>query len=236
MISTIPKWAGELLESVVGQRAEVIHAKYLSPYLKKVRFRSNIAHMNFQIGYASVIRVNDIEYRNYTIAYHDIRTGILDIIFHLHDNGPGSQYAHNLNIGDQLYISNPRGRKIYQQKIKHQFFFGDETSLGLACSLLPMLKQNKHLFQFYLELDDENKEVPALLGLENYQIFPKDGSFSHEKWIADLPIFYDEEWLDASYILVGNVISIQTFRKVLKNKGAKRISAQGYWSQGKKGL
>lgn len=35
MISTIPKWAGELLESVVGQRAEVIHATYLSPYLKK---------------------------------------------------------------------------------------------------------------------------------------------------------------------------------------------------------
>ncbi|UZJ63658.1 siderophore-interacting protein [Sphingobacterium sp. KU25419] len=102
MISTIPKWAGELLESVVGQRAEVIHATYLSPYLKKVRFRSNIAHMNFQIGYASVIRVNDIEYRNYTIAYHDIGTGILDIIFHLHDNGPGSQYAHSLNIGDQL--------------------------------------------------------------------------------------------------------------------------------------
>ncbi|GEM63092.1 hypothetical protein SF1_10740 [Sphingobacterium faecium NBRC 15299] len=99
-----------------------------------------------------------------------------------------------------------------------------------------MLKQNKHLFQFYLELDDENKEVPALLGLENYQIFPKDGSFSQEKWIADLPLFYDETWLDASYILVGNVISIQTFRKVLKNKGAKRISAQGYWLQGKKGL
>lgn len=236
MISTLPKWAGGILESLVGQRAEVINTSYLSPHLKKVRFRSDIAHVNFQIGYASVLRVNEIEYRNYTIAYHNSKMGILDIIFHIHDNGPGSQYAHNLSIGDQLYISNPRGHKVYNPKIQRQFFFGDETSLGLACSMLPILKQNKHLFQFYLELDDANKDVPGLLGLENYRIFSKNKSFFNEKWIDELPIFQGEDWLHASYILVGNVNSIQTFRKALKKKGVKSISAQGYWLQGKKGL
>lgn len=183
MISTLPKWAGGILESLVGQRAEVINTSYLSPYLKKVRFKSNIDHMNFQVGYASVIRVNEIEYRNYTIAYYDRQMGIMDIIFHIHDNGPGSRYAAGLSIGDQLYISNPRGHKVYHPKIEHQFLFGDETSLGLACSMLPVLKQNNHSFQFYLELDDANKEIPELLGLENYHIFSKNGDFSNQKWI-----------------------------------------------------
>ncbi|WP_197086552.1 siderophore-interacting protein [Sphingobacterium sp. IITKGP-BTPF85] len=119
----------------------MIGTTYLSPHLKKVRFQSDLAKMNFQIGYASVIRVNEIEYRNYTIAYHDMQLGILDIIFHIHNNGPGSSYADTLSVGDHLYISSPRGHKVYNPKFQHQLLFGDETSLGLACSLLPTLKK-----------------------------------------------------------------------------------------------
>lgn len=236
MISTLPKWAGGILESLVGQRAEVIGTTYLSPHLKKVRFQSDLAKMNFQIGYASVIRVNEIEYRNYTIAYHDMQLGILDIIFHIHNNGPGSSYADALSVGDHLYISSPRGHKVYNPKFQHQLLFGDETSLGLACSLLPTLKKNNHSFQFYLELDDANREVPELLGLENCSIFPKNGSFSDAEWVDGLPIFHHENWLHASYTLVGNVTSVQAFRKALKRNGVNRITTQGYWLQGKKGL
>ncbi len=236
MISSIPKWAGGLLESLVGQRAEVLATTYLSPYLKKVRFQANISRMNFQIGYACVIRVNETEYRNYTVAYHDSREGILDIIFHIHGNGPGSEYAHSLSVGDQLYISSPRGHKIYDPKKQWQFLFGDETSLGLACSLLPFLKKNKHTFKFYLELDDINKNVPALLGLENYSIYPKNKLFYHEEWVRELPVCMDSRWIEANFVLTGNVKAIQTFRKVLKNNGASHLYAQGYWLQGKKGL
>lgn len=236
MISSIPKWAGGLLESLVGQRAEVVTSTYLSPYLKKVRFQANISRMNFQIGYASVIRVSETEYRNYTVAHHDTSTGTVDIIFHIHGNGPGSEYADSLTAGDELYISSPRGRKVYDPKVHQQLLFGDETSLGLACALLPTLKQSGHSFQFYLELDEANRDVPAMLGLENYNIYTKDGSFSDKKWIHGLPVFQNSDWAQASYILTGNVNSIQTFRKVLKNMDAGRIHAQGYWLAGKKGL
>ncbi|WP_270090827.1 siderophore-interacting protein [Sphingobacterium sp. SYP-B4668] len=236
MISNIPKWAGGLLESLVGQRAEVIATIHLSPYLKKVRFQANISRMNFQVGYASVIRVNETAYRNYTVAYHDSRAGILDIIFHIHGNGPGSEYAHSLRVGDQLYISSPRGHKVYDPRKQRQFLFGDETSLGLACSLLPFLKENKHTFAFYFELDDINKNVPASLGLENYSIYPKNQLFSDEERVRELPICVDSDWIDANFVLTGNVKAIQTFRKVLKNNGASHLYAQGYWLQGKKGL
>lgn len=236
MLSTIPKWMGDLFEDVLRPNVKIIQTSYISPQIKKIRFRGDISKMNFQIGYANVIRVSETEYRNYTVACHDREKGIFDIIFHLHGNGVGSQYIDSLEKNDELYISPPRGKKLYDPNIKQQFIFGDETSLGLACSLLPVLKQNQYQFQFYFELDGENKNVPELLGLENVTVYPKNGSFRNEKWINDLPLFKTSEWKTASFILIGNVKSVQTFRKVVKNNISGKITTQGYWLEGKKGL
>lgn len=98
------------------------------------------------------------------------------------------------------------------------------------------MKQNLHQFQFYFELDEENKNVPELLGLKNYTIFQKNGSFRNEKWINDLPIFRTPDWQTANFVLTGNVKSVQTFRKVLKNITTGKIFAKGFWLEGKNGL
>lgn len=235
MISSMPKWIGDWLEGAGGPRVKVIETFYITPTIKKIRFQGNISKMDFVLGGASVIRVSETEYRNYTIAYHNIEMGILEIIFHIHGNGKGSQYINTLKIGDELYISSPRGREAYNPKLKQHLIFGDETSLGLACSLLPILKQNQHYFQFYFELDEENKNAPKVLGLENYTVFPKNILFRSEKWISDLPVFKTLDWQATQFILTGNVQSVQTIRKVLK-KNSGKIFSQGYWLEGKKGL
>ena len=83
--------------------------------------------MNFQLGYANVIRVSETEYRNYTVAQHDIVEAILEIIFYIHGNGIGYRYINTLTKGNEIYIGLPRGRKEYDSKVKQQFIFGDET-------------------------------------------------------------------------------------------------------------
>lgn len=227
---------GDLFEGALRPNAKIIQTSYISPQIKKIRFQGDISKMNFQIGYANVIRVSETEYRNYTVSCYDKEMGIFDIIFHLHGNGVGSQYIDTLEKNDELYISPPRGKKLYDPNIKQQFIFGDETSLGLACSFLHILKQNQYQFQFYFELDRENENAPELLGLENFSVFPKNGSFGNEKWIKDLSLFKTHEWKTASFILTGNVKSVQTFRKVVKNNISGKITTQGYWLEGKKGL
>jgi len=192
--------------------------------------------MNFQVGYACVVRVSETEYRNYTVAYYDMKESTLDIIFHIHNKGGGSRYVENLETGDTIYVSEPRGKKLYDPAIKQQLVFGDETSLGLACSFLPFLKQNQQQYRFYFELAEENKDVPGLLGLENWTVFPKHGLFRNEKWINDLPFFKSPGWATAAFALTGNVNSVQAFRKVLKNNTKGKIFSQGYWLEGKKGL
>jgi NADPH-dependent ferric siderophore reductase len=237
MLSSTAKWVGDLLEGLVSPNLAVINISNISPSLKKIRFQGDISRMKFEIGYANVIRVSDTEFRNYTVAYYDTKAGVLDIIFHIHGNGIGSQFIATLIVGDQLRISIPRGQKQYNPKIKYQFIFGDETSLGLASSILPYLKKNEHQFQFYFELDDDNKHAPEFLGLENYQVFAKNGSFQNEEWINQLPLFNTTEWLTANFILTGNVKSIQKFRSVLKSKRPSgKILTKGYWLEEKKGL
>ncbi|MGN7783861.1 FAD-binding oxidoreductase [Niabella sp. 22666] len=214
----------------------VLETSYISPQIKKIRFQGNISKWNFQMGYASVVRVSETEFRNYTVFYHDKENGIFDIIFHIHGNGVGSKYIDTLQTNDELFISQPRGKVLYDPSIKQQFFFGDETSLGIAVALCSLLKSNNYKFQFYFELDEENKNVPELLELENYTVFTKNGSFINEKWVSNLPLFQTDEWSTANFALVGNAKSIQTFRKVLKYKNQGNIYSQGYWLEGKKGL
>ena len=236
MISSMPEWVGDLFGNALRPNMKILSVEYLSPQIKRVCFQGDISNMNFEIGYASVIRVTRTEYRNYTVAYHNKQEGLLDIIFNIHGKGPGSAYADNLKQGDEIFISNPRGKKFYDARVRKQVIFGDETVLGLACSFLPLLEHGNHEFQFCFELEEENKHIPHALGLKNYEVFPKDGSFSNEKWVSELPVLRTRHWLDASFALAGNVKSVQTFRKVLKYNNASKIASQGYWLEGKKGL
>jgi len=234
MISTIPKWLGDLFEGSLRPNVTVLTTSSISAHIKIIRFQGDLSKWNFQIGYAHVIRVSDTEYRNYTVAHYDIKAGVFDVVFHLHGNGVGCQYIDALERGDEIYISSPRGHKVYDPGVQKQVIFGDETSLGLACSFLSVLKN--HQYQFYFELDKENINVPQLLGIENCTVFPRKGLFLNEKWINDLPVFNSGEWKDANFILTGNVNSVRTFRKVVKTATKGKVFSQGYWLEGKKGL
>jgi len=236
MISSIPKWVTNLVSSSMLPNVKVLDVSAISPQIKRIRFQGNISKWHFVIGYACVIRVSETEFRNYTIAHYNMQNETFDIIFHIHGNGVGSRYIDNLKIGDEIFIGPPRGKKLYNKSGKQQLFFGDETSFGVASALLPLLKDNNQLFQFYFELDHANRNVPEQLGLENFTVFPKDNFFRNEKLIENLPVFQTKEWGAAYYILVGNAKSVQSFRKALKKLAKVNVYSQGYWLEGKKGL
>lgn len=236
MISSIPKWVSNLFGNAMLPNVKVIETSYISPQIKRIRFEGDISKWSFEIGYACVVRVSETEFRNYTVASHNKEKGIFDIVFHIHGNGVGSRYISALQTNDELFISAPRGKNLYDKNIRQQFFFGDETSLGVAFALLPLLKMNNHQFQFYFELDEVNKNMPKLFCLENYKVYLKDNSFRNEKWINNLPLFETSEWNLANFLLVGNVKSVQAFRNVLKHQTQGRIYSQGYWLEDKKGL
>lgn len=234
-----PKWLLDVVEKIFIPKLpmmEVRSTELLSPSVKRIRFSGDFKKLTFKPGSYMDIRVSDTEVRRYTVAFSDTKNGLMDFIVHLHGAHPGSLFMQRLNVGHKINTSTIKPHKCYSESAKKYVIFGDETSLALACSIFPVLKQNNDQFQFYFELDEENKNVPELLNLENYTVFPKDGSFRNEKWISNLPVIQEEKWKDAHFILTGNAKSVQSFRKVVRGNTAAKIIAHGYWLEGKNGL
>jgi len=193
--------------------------------------------MNFKLGYAVFIRINETEFRNYTPSFWDIENGILEILFHLHGPTSGSDFIRQLRENDVVRISMPRGRNQYDPAVKHYLLFGDETSLGLMVAFQNAFLKNHHLFQIYLELDKQNLALPKLLKLQNCLVFDKETTFKNPHLIEKLPVFEMPDWAKANLVLTGNAKSIQTFRKALKSSTMQgKIIAQAFWVEGKKGL
>lgn len=161
----------------------------------------------------------------------------MELIAHLHGEGCGSDFVRNLEAGDKINMNKPRNDRRYYDATADGFvILGDELSLGLARSILPLLKKNNQKFQFIFELADENKHVPELLELENSIVFPKRGSFRDEDWIKNLLAIQIPGWLEANFVLTGNVRSAQTFRRATKFLTMGRVYLHGYWVEGRKGL
>lgn len=235
---TAPKWIGNVMERLASRSMQVERTCYINTHILKIGFKGDLSGMDFQLGYAIAMRVSDTDFRNYTPSFVDVKKGILEIIFHLHSNGSvGRRYIEKLKAGNQVRLSIPRGQKQYNPKIKKQLIFGDETSLGLMMDFLSVLKKNKHHYQFYIELDEDNTNIPEILDLDNHIVFSKNDVFRNKEKIRELPIIKNEEWKNANIILTGNVTSLQNFRKVLKEHNHKgKIYVKGFWLEGKKGL
>lgn len=233
-----PKWLFDVVERLSPKlpSVEVADIQLLSPVLKKICFKGDFKNMAFITGCYIDFRVTDTDVRRYSPCNVDTENGYFELIAYLHGNGPGCKFMDALKIGEQVTITQPRGHKYYDASVDSYVIFGDETSLGLACSFMRVLKQNGHGFQFYLELDEENKEVPRLLNLENYSVFPKNGLFKKEGQISSLPFFKTSRPDAATFVLTGNAKSAQTFRKALKGTTGRKVFVQGYWLEGKKGL
>jgi len=234
-----PKWLFDTVDFFMSKLPllAVDETTYLSPSVKRIGLKGDFKDLHFPVGAFFDFRVTDTDARRYTVSHVNVEKNHLEFIAYIHGKGCGSDYMQQLEVGDTISLNKPRGeQKYYDKSAEKLVIFGDETSLALACSFLPVLKKNKHLFQFIFELDDENKKVPELLGLENSLVFPKNNLFSDPNWINDLTIFKIENWQDAYYVLTGNVKSVQTFKKVIKSKANTKVKLHGYWLEGKKGL
>jgi NADPH-dependent ferric siderophore reductase len=235
-----PKWLNDTVESLLSSKMPLVRVtatEYLSPFIKRIRLQGDLKGWSVQPGYATAVRINDNEYRNYTPSLEDVEKGIVELIIHLHSDAPGSRYMNNLSAGDELKLLMPRGKKVYNEDVKPFFFFGDETTLALACALNEKLKKNSLLLQFYFELDAENKNIPGILGLDNYSVFSKNKTFADVELIRELPLAETPCWKGATYIVAGNATSVQTIRRALKQQGVSgSIIAQAYWAAGKTGL
>lgn len=231
---------GDAIDSIMASKylqLQVTDTVELSPYVKKVSFTGDLRDTSCQIGHAVSFRVSATEYRNYTPSYFSPAENECEIIFHLHGNGPGSEYAAGLSTGDMVKMVTPRGRTFYRDHPYH-FFFGDETTLGLYKAIQREITQREQLYTGILELDPANVFLPGDMGLAT-DIVDKRRTDKALAEQLDKTLHGCGVPADAfMYYLAGNAASIQLFRSMLKARGveSRNIRTQPYWAAGKRGL
>lgn len=234
-----PKWLFDAVDLLIPKLPDITitATELLSPSLKRIQFKGDFGKASFPVGAYIDFRVNETDARRYSVAKFDNANDLVDVIVHLHGDGPGSIYMDQLAFGTALNLNKPRSeRNYYPKEAKPLVFFGDETSLGVACAFMPLLQKDGRPFAFYFELADENKSIPEQLGLAHYKVFPKNGCFQNPAWLANLPILFDPAWNESHYVLTGNVQSAQAFKKAIKQHTKGSTFVHGYWLAGKKGL
>lgn len=213
---------------------------YLSPKIKKICFKGNFSRLSFSIGYAVSFRVTETEFRNYTPILFDQEKGICEIVFHLHGLGPGCVFISSLIPGEQLKMIIPRGREIYQQDKQFHVFFGDETSMGLFNLLASEITTRKQHYIGVMELDEENLDSPAKLGLDIAPVLksPQQPGKNIAASIGLLKKTLPEFFFHGTFYLAGNAASIQMLKNALRELGVnvRNIKTQAYWAEGKTGL
>ena len=109
----IPKWLGDTMEAVFSKMvhpATVVTVEYIPPRLKRVVFSGPLQQLKFVPGNVVEFRINEREFRHYTLSGLDRDRGQCEVLFYLHDRGQGSRWAAPLQPGDTVKIIGPGGR------------------------------------------------------------------------------------------------------------------------------
>jgi NADPH-dependent ferric siderophore reductase len=239
----VPKWVADQMENLLSSKyleVEVTDIIQYSPEIKKIRFHAELSHIDFYPGSSMIFRVSDRELRHYTPSAFDRQTGIFEILFHIHGNGPGSKLAERLLPGDRLKVSAPGGKKLYDKDKSSHFFFGDETSLSFYEALHRDIHKNNQSAKGIFELNEINRNIPEDLGYDTRTVRRTPEEPAKEAIdLLEAGLAAGQELFHQSvFYLTGNVASVQKFRAVLKkhNISSKNIRLQGYWAEGSVGL
>lgn len=175
--------------------------------------------------------------RTYTPLNWDPSAGTTQILVFAHGEGPGSEWARNLKVGDYCYLFGPRRSLDPLPLPANLVVVGDETSIGLAKAL-----QGTRLpgaVRIILEVDsaDETGAVVAALALRDVQLVER-GASNTKSDTALHAIDVSARGMDDGFILTGKAQSIQALLADLRMMGipASNIMTKAYWAPGKRGL
>ena len=230
----MPAFLADVLEPRFARPAVVTDVCELGLRLRRVRFEGEaLRGVAFRPGQEVELRVSPRAFRHYTPVAFDGRAGTLDVVFHLHGNGPGSAWAAALAPGSRANLLGPGGGFGLRPADTH-VLLGDETTLGLfAC--LAAAASGRVLGAVEVDTAEE-RSLPAAVGLRLPAVVRREPrGDALLDWLTDarLPVSPT-----TCFYLAGHTASIARLRAALLRLGWRRgnIRTKPYWADGKRGL
>jgi NADPH-dependent ferric siderophore reductase len=170
--------------------------------------------------------------RTYTPLSWDKERGLTRLLVRAVGQGPGAQWAANVQPGDACQFAGPSAG-VELDRPGRSFLFGDETSLG---SMIAAATQSTVKLQAMAEVDDPDMCGDLLMqfGL-TANFIRRCHDASHLRHIQEV-IANNTPALD-QIVLTGRASSIQRLHRALRSAGPHpRIVTKAYWSESKTGM
>jgi ferric-chelate reductase (NADPH) len=189
----------------------------------------------WQPGQKLQINTGDWDVRTYTPLSLDPKAGEIKILAFLHGDGPGATWAKNVKGGDLCDVLGPRPSLAVSDFSRPVILFGDETSLAVASTIVPLHKDSKFIFE--ASSVDEVNAILQEIGIPQSGVVPKSAEDGHLEEAFGLI----KRWAinqDYQLVLTGKAQSIQKIRNLIKEEHLPFTSSKvkAYWSEGKEGL
>lgn len=231
----LPKLLADWFSAPFRRPVEVRAVHSIAKDLIRVQFSGkSLVGVKCRAGQEVEFRVSDTSFRHYTPSFFDAEQGHMEVVFFLHDQGPGSLWARELKKGDLVHVMGPGGTFKLASSGAH-VLVGDETVLGLAEHLQRAFGAT---LRIGIELDAERLSWPQALGLQKVEAIERQAFRG-----AALAQFATNHYQahgssEVHYYLVGHAQSIIQMRKALLTVGCtkKMIHSKAYWADGKRGL
>ncbi len=96
--------------------------------------------------------------RTYTPRRYDAATKTLEIQVVLHGEGPASEWAQQVKVGDEVGVGGPGGRFVLDEEAEHWWIAADESALPAVGTLLDALPVTATA-QVHVEVEDSDDEI-----------------------------------------------------------------------------
>jgi NADPH-dependent ferric siderophore reductase len=189
------------------------------------------------------LRLGGFKARTYTPVLWDRVEGVTQILTYLHyqmvATTPGTIWAGSARVGDRCSLSAPRESLNLPALQRPAFFFGDETSIGLARSL----KTTSGGFDgisFVLEASSpvESRKVLDTLNMPTISLVGRTRDDAHLSQVEALMLQTLQADASSQFVLTGKARSVQRLTQFLKAHQVppSQIHSRAYWTPGKTGL
>ncbi|MFI9642414.1 siderophore-interacting protein [Micromonospora sp. NPDC051925] len=179
------------------------------------------------------------ELRSYTPFAFEPDTGTTKILWYVHGNGPGSDWAASAGVGTPCRLMGPRHALSLPKRDRPLIFFGDETSFSTAIAVRETPSGYRDVrFIFEVSSVEQSRAVVEQFGMgDGVKLIAREEGDRHLSEVEG-EIVDAYRSAAAHGVLTGKAPSIQRLYKALRTSGvtARRVTNIPYWAPGKKGL
>ena len=238
-MASIGKRLGDSLKKLLFREVQVAGVQDLSTGFRRLDLSGDsLRGARYAPGDKVQLALEDGARTYSPFAWDGVR-GAISLLIYRHGDTASVRWANGAAEGERLYVFGPRGSLGLGSSSGPLVLFGDETSFGVARSLLEARRSASELsFVFEGSGRSELSSVLDALELPGADLIERREDERHLAEVEERLRAALNRRPESRLVLTGKAQSIQALRKSLKARPVAHAGqiVKAYWSPGKRGL